>query len=213
MYTQFSLFSLFFLWTVCRSAEPGGVSGAPSPATAMTADTAAAGSSGSAPSGGTGALGSSGSGDSGDTATAQPVVMEVLHLDGRPVAAGEVVEAALDYGPTAERYLRTRLRFTGPPGLAVSIFAEARGEHGAYYSTFSSVTWSEEGTVAEIFEHPQHPYTKRLMQAVPVPDPARRRTVFDVPAGDVPSPVVPLGRSVERVTFRDVGGRHLVAEA
>ena len=149
MYTQFSLFSLFFLWTACRSAEPGGVSGAPSPATAMTADTAAAGSSGSAPSGGTGALGSSGSGDSGDTATAQPVVMEVLHLDGRPVAAGEVVEAALDYGPTAERYLRTRLRFTGPPGLAVSIFAEARGEHGAYYSTFSSVTWSEEGTVAE----------------------------------------------------------------
>jgi len=71
----------------------------------------------------------------------------------------------------------------------------------------------ETGTRRQIFENPQHPYTKRLMQAVPVPDPARRRTVFDVPAGEVPSPVVPLDRGVERVVYRDIGGRHLVAEA
>jgi len=70
----------------------------------------------------------------------------------------------------------------------------------------------EIGTRRQIFENPQHPYTKKLMKAVPIPDPTRRREVFEVPAGEIPSPVVPLGQSVERVSYVDVGGRHLVAE-
>ncbi|GAB2184861.1 ABC transporter ATP-binding protein [Roseibium sp. LAB1] len=71
----------------------------------------------------------------------------------------------------------------------------------------------EMGTRRQVFENPQHEYTRRLLKAVPIPDPKRRRTVFDVPTGEIPSPVLPLGQSVERVRYTDVGGRHLVAVA
>ncbi|TYC79749.1 ABC transporter ATP-binding protein [Stappia sp. BW2] len=69
----------------------------------------------------------------------------------------------------------------------------------------------EMGTRRQVFENPQHDYTKRLLKAVPIPDPKRRRTVFDVPTGEIPSPVLPLGQSVERVRYLDVSDRHLVA--
>ncbi|TYC60713.1 ABC transporter ATP-binding protein [Rhodobacterales bacterium] len=71
----------------------------------------------------------------------------------------------------------------------------------------------EMGTRRQIFENPQHAYTKKLMRAVPIPDPARRREMFEVPMGDIPSPVVPIGGTVQRVRYTDVGERHLVAES
>jgi len=33
----------------------------------------------------------------------------------------------------------------------------------------------EEGATREVFASPRHPYTQRLLAAVPVPDPARAR--------------------------------------
>ncbi|MBN1266832.1 MAG: dipeptide ABC transporter ATP-binding protein [Anaerolineales bacterium] len=50
----------------------------------------------------------------------------------------------------------------------------------------------ELGSVDEIYENPQHPYTQALLSAVPVPDPIveekRRRIILE---GDVPSPAHP----------------------
>jgi oligopeptide transport system ATP-binding protein len=50
----------------------------------------------------------------------------------------------------------------------------------------------ELGTDQEIYERPTHPYTRALLSAVPVPDPAARGTREEIKLeGDVPSPANP----------------------
>jgi len=48
----------------------------------------------------------------------------------------------------------------------------------------------ELGEKEEVFEHPQHPYTQALLDAIPVPDP-RETEVRSPLEGDVPSPIDP----------------------
>lgn len=68
----------------------------------------------------------------------------------------------------------------------------------------------ETGTRAQVFENPQHPYTKRLMEAVPVADPDRARKAFVRTDGDLPSPVHGLDYVVPVLTRQDLGGGHSV---
>ena len=70
----------------------------------------------------------------------------------------------------------------------------------------------ETGTRAQIFGDPRHPYTRRLIDAVPVPDPTHVRQPRTRPSGEPPSPLRPLGDPPARVTLSDVGGGHLVAD-
>ena len=69
----------------------------------------------------------------------------------------------------------------------------------------------EMGTRAQVFGDPRHPYTQRLIEAVPVPDPAHQRRPAARMTGDLPNPVHPVGAGPERVVLRDVGAGHLVA--
>jgi peptide/nickel transport system ATP-binding protein len=48
----------------------------------------------------------------------------------------------------------------------------------------------EIGSLHEVFTNPQHPYTRALLSAVPVPDPRHRRT-DPLPRGEIPSPINP----------------------
>ena len=47
---------------------------------------------------------------------------------------------------------------------------------------------AEHGTAAQVFEQPQHPYTRALLSATPTVDPARRRERI-VLSGELPSPL------------------------
>ncbi|NBE08309.1 ABC transporter ATP-binding protein [Paragemmobacter ruber] len=69
----------------------------------------------------------------------------------------------------------------------------------------------EMGSRAQVFGDPRHPYTQRLIEAVPVPDPAHQRRPSVRMTGDLPNPVHPVGSGPERVILRDVGAGHLVA--
>ncbi|WP_048646967.1 ABC transporter ATP-binding protein [Nitratireductor soli] len=71
----------------------------------------------------------------------------------------------------------------------------------------------EMGSRAQIFENPQHDYTRKLMAAVPVADPSRPRRAFMEKAEDLPSPVHALDYTPPRHAPRDIGGGHLVWEA
>ena len=69
----------------------------------------------------------------------------------------------------------------------------------------------EIGSREQVFTNPQHSYTARLLQAVPIADPRQRR---DRPllTGEIPSPVWPAGTGPEVLTMVEVEPGHLVAE-
>ena len=69
----------------------------------------------------------------------------------------------------------------------------------------------EIGTRAQVFGNPQHGYTRRLLDAVPVPDPSHQRPATPRLTGEVPSPVYPLGVRPPTAVLRDAGAGHLVA--
>jgi len=71
----------------------------------------------------------------------------------------------------------------------------------------------EMGTRRQVLSDPRHDYTRQLLDAVPIPDPARRRQRRVVAAGDPASPIHDLGAVVRQVRLEDVGGGHLVASA
>ena len=69
----------------------------------------------------------------------------------------------------------------------------------------------EIGPRREIFENPQHPYTKKLMSAVPIADPARRHMKRTLLSDEIPSPIRKLGDEPVVQPLVQVGKDHFVA--
>ena len=69
----------------------------------------------------------------------------------------------------------------------------------------------EMGTRDQVFSNPRHPYTMRLIDAVPVPDPARRRSRFARLDQEIPSATRRIGEAPLKLALTDVGNGHLVA--
>ncbi len=68
----------------------------------------------------------------------------------------------------------------------------------------------EIGPRQAVFDNPQHPYTKKLMAAVPVPDPARRRLKRNLAVDEIKSPIRPVGFQPPVRRYREVATGHLV---
>ncbi|SKC86294.1 glutathione transport system ATP-binding protein [Burkholderia sp. CF099] len=69
----------------------------------------------------------------------------------------------------------------------------------------------EIGPRRAVFESPQHPYTKKLMGAVPVADPARRHAKRMLAADELPSPIRALDNEPVVAPLVAVGPDHFVA--
>ncbi|MGY4365017.1 peptide/nickel transport system ATP-binding protein [Bradyrhizobium sp. LB1.3] len=68
----------------------------------------------------------------------------------------------------------------------------------------------ETGPRAALFGNPQHPYTKKLMAAVPVPDPARRGTRREASNDEIRSPVRAPDYQPPVRQYREVSPGHVV---
>lgn len=69
----------------------------------------------------------------------------------------------------------------------------------------------EIGPRADVFGNPQHPYTRKLMAAVPVLDPERRHIKRSLNADELKSPVRPLGFVPPERNYREVSPGHFIA--
>ncbi|QIG48600.1 ABC transporter ATP-binding protein [Nordella sp. HKS 07] len=68
----------------------------------------------------------------------------------------------------------------------------------------------EIGPRRSVFGNPSHAYTRKLMAAVPVPDPSRRRLRRNVAVDEIKSPMRPLGYTPPMRKYRVVDEGHFV---
>jgi len=64
-----------------------------------------------------------------------------------------------------------------------------------------------------VFSNPRHPYTRKLLAAVPVPDPGRRALRRELAVDELPSPVRALGWRAEPTALIEVGPGHFTRQA
>jgi peptide/nickel transport system ATP-binding protein len=69
----------------------------------------------------------------------------------------------------------------------------------------------EIGSRKQIFENPSHPYTQKLLNAVPVANPKKKRKKSNLSSEEVPSPIKPLGYEAPPVEMNEIDEGHFVS--
>ena len=138
-------------------------------------------------------------------------IARALTLEPRLIVADEAV-SALDVSIKAQ-VLNLMLDLQSELGLAYlfishDIAVVERVSHRIAVMFMGEIV--EIGPRAAIFENPQHPYTRRLMAAVPVPDPARRAIRRGLSNDEIRSPVRAPDFSPPKRQYREVSPGHVV---
>ncbi len=141
-------------------------------------------------------------------------IARALSLSPRLIVADEAV-SALDVSVKAQ-VLNLMLDLQSELGLAYLFISHdmatvERVSHRIAVMYLGEIV--EIGPRAAIIENPQHPYTRKLIGAVPVPDPALRGTRPPLPAEDLPSPIRAPDYRAPRRAWRTVAEGHHVQEA
>ncbi|SEC95062.1 peptide/nickel transport system ATP-binding protein [Rhizobiales bacterium GAS188] len=140
-------------------------------------------------------------------------IARALGLEPKLIVADEAV-SALDVSVKA-RVVNLMMRLQAEMGLAFlfishDIAVVERVSHRIAVMFLGEIV--EIGPRAEIIENPCHPYTKKLIAAVPSPDPARRAIRRGMSNDEIPSPVKPANYvSVPRL-YREVSPGHIVQD-
>ncbi len=138
-------------------------------------------------------------------------IARALAVEPRLIVADEAV-SALDVSVKAQ-VVNLMLELQEQMGLAYLFISHdmavvERVSHRVAVMYLGEIV--EIGPRSEIFGNPQHPYTKRLLEAVPVPDPARRLHKRVVANDEVRSPI----RSADYIPpvrqYREVSPGHSV---
>ncbi len=134
-----------------------------------------------------------------------------LGLEPRVIVADESV-SALDVSIKAQ-VINLMLDLQAELGLAYLFISHdiaivERVSHRIAVMLLGEVV--EIGPRAAVLDDPRHPYTRKLISAVPVPDPARRRHHTGLDVEEITSPVRPLGYEVAQRPMIEVGDDHFV---
>ncbi|MCJ2066280.1 ABC transporter ATP-binding protein [Methylobacterium sp. J-088] len=140
-------------------------------------------------------------------------IARALALNPRLIVADEAV-SALDVSVKAQ-VVNLMLDLQAEFGLAYLFISHdmavvERVSHRVAVMYLGEIV--EIGPRDAVFGNPQHPYTKKLLAAVPVPDPARRRARHALPDDEIRSPIrAPDYEPPERL-YREVSPGHSVQD-
>jgi peptide/nickel transport system ATP-binding protein len=140
-------------------------------------------------------------------------IARALALAPKLIVADEAV-SALDVSVKA-RVVNLMMRLQEEMGLAFlfishDIAVVERISHRIAVMFLGEIV--EIGPRAAIIENPHHPYTKRLLAAVPAPDPARRGIRRGISNDEVPSPMRRPDYVPQPRLYREVAPGHVVQE-